>query len=96
VFDRQNFYGQLLRIFVLTLPTNDILRTNKETTLCLAAIRSVKPDSQNMLGMQYYKQDGPIEVVDLNCIQCVVGRIQDRGKWAIIDRSGAFAQAEVI
>ena len=27
------------------------------------------------------------EVVDLSTLQCVVGRLQDRDKWAIIDQS---------
>ncbi|KAF9472199.1 hypothetical protein BDN70DRAFT_887261 [Pholiota conissans] len=53
------------------------------------------PTHQHSRSTQY-KQDGPIEVVDLNAIQCVVGRVHDRGKWAIIDCSGAFAQAEIV
>ena len=39
----------------------------------------------------YYEEFGADEVVDLETIQCVVGRIKDRGKWALIDRSDRVA-----
>ena len=42
-------------------------------------------------GIPYYKEHGPIEVVDLNLVQCLVGRVWDRGEWGIIDRSGVMA-----
>ena len=53
-----------------------------------AVIRSVKVIEMNSFGTNYYEEMGPIEVVDLNMIQCVVGRIHDHGHWAIIDHSG--------
>lgn len=36
---------------------------------------------------------GPIEVVDLDFVKCLVGRIWDRGRWAIVDRNGPLTQA---
>ena len=39
-----------------------------------------------MDGIYYYEEFSVDEVVDLETIQCVVGRIKDRGKWALIDR----------
>jgi hypothetical protein len=41
--------------------------------------------------INYYKDLGPKEFVDLNQIKCVVGRIMDRGRWAIVDRNKPLA-----
>jgi hypothetical protein len=46
-------------------------------------------------GFWEYKTLGGLEAVDLELIQCVVGRIFDRGKWVIIDRSGELAHADI-
>jgi hypothetical protein len=35
---------------------------------------------------------GPTEFVDLNQIKCVVGHIEDRGRWSIIDQSKLLSQ----
>ena len=51
----------------------------------MALIREAKATLRN--GIYYYKNLGVDEVVDLGTLQCVVGRIQDRDEWAIIDRS---------
>ena len=50
----------------------------------LALIREVKATLRNRI---YYKCFGADEVMDLSSLQCVVGRVQDRDEWAIIDRS---------
>jgi len=44
------------------------------------------------LGTLYYEELGPLEVVDLATIHCVIGRVYDRGCWAIIDRSEKTAK----
>jgi hypothetical protein len=59
------------------------------TMVILAVIREVKTTVKH--GIYYYKEFGVDEVVDLNTIQCVVGRVQDRGEWAIVDRSDSMA-----
>jgi hypothetical protein len=41
---------------------------------------------------RFYQATGPITTIDLNQVQCVIGRILDRGKWAIVDRSTSVAQ----
>ena len=51
----------------------------------IAIIREVKATLRN--GIYYYKNFGVYEVVELSMLQCVVGRIQDRDEWGIIDRS---------
>jgi hypothetical protein len=81
----QNFFGQLNRILLLELPSAQRLNLDRPTTVIVALIREVKATLRN--GIYYYKNFGVDEVVDLSTLQCVVGRIQDRDEWAIIDRS---------
>jgi hypothetical protein len=81
----QNFFGQLDRILLLKLPSTQRLNLDEPTTVIVALIKEVKATLRN--GIYYYKNIGVDEVVDLSMLQCVVGRIQDRGEWAIIDRS---------
>jgi hypothetical protein len=88
-FEEQNFFGQLGRILVLELPSARKLRLAKPTTVIVAVIREVKAKLKD--GIYYYKEFGLDVVVDLETIQCVVGRIQDRGEWALIDRSDSNA-----
>lgn len=55
--------------------------------IILAAIATFKPVAQNQLGFPYLNGNGTgvMEVIDVSCIECVVGRVKDRGKWAIIE-----------
>ncbi|KIL55189.1 hypothetical protein M378DRAFT_53490, partial [Amanita muscaria Koide BX008] len=80
-----DFFGQLLRIFVVKIP--DELQGSTPTHWIYAVIQSVKVSEKDSSGIQYYKELGSIMVVDLNVVQCVVGRIRDRNRWAIVDRS---------
>lgn len=93
-----DFFGQLLRLVVLSLAPSSFreLGLQDPETLILAVIRTVKITQRHSLGVHFYEQDGPVEVVDLNAVQCVVGRVRDRGRWAIIDRSGALAQIQYV
>ena len=51
----------------------------------IALIQEFKATLRNSI--YYYKNFGVDEVVYLHMLQCVVGRIWDRDKWAIIDQS---------
>ncbi|KAJ7784947.1 hypothetical protein DFH07DRAFT_864335 [Mycena maculata] len=88
------FYGQLQNIFVVKLPPAAELELEEESTLILAAIQKCEIEAHNDLDMHYYCKDGPIEVVDISSIQCLVGRIRttDKKHWVIIDRSGNLAR----
>ena len=88
-FEEQIFFGQLGRILVLELPTAPKLHLTEPTTVIVAVIREVK--AKLMDGIYYYEEFGVDEVVDLETIQCVIGRIKDRGKWALIDWSDSMA-----
>ena len=64
----------------------------------LAAIQTLKVVYAPNLAVPFYKQEGIVEVVDLNTIQCVVGRAKQTqgGWWGLIDRSGPLAEAVFI
>ena len=36
----------------------------------------------------YYSQEGPLEVVNIKCVKCFVGQVNDGNGWAIVDHSG--------
>lgn len=80
----------------------DALRYNSSQTIILAAIRSCKkPVAKRDLGnldIHFYMSEGRLEITDITCIQCLVGRIRtlDKKEWAIIDRSGNQARAVFI
>lgn len=88
-FEEQDFFGQLGRILILEIPSAPKLHLAEPTTIIVAVIREVKAKLTD--GIYYYKEFGLDEVVDLETVQCVVGRIQDRGRWALIDRSNSTA-----
>lgn len=80
-----NFYGQILRFLVVDIPDSPQAGIEAES-LAYAVIRQVKLLDEVAGGIKYYKDLGSIVFVDLNQVKCVIGRIMDRGKWAIIDR----------
>ncbi|KAI0052945.1 hypothetical protein FA95DRAFT_1482442 [Auriscalpium vulgare] len=92
----QDFFGQLQHIFVIPIVASPDLRLQQSETIALALIRQVKTSIRTEDGtpsIPYYAQDGPLDVVDLQAVQCVVGRVNDRNEWAVFDRSGPLAQA---
>ncbi len=94
-----NFYGQLLRILVVDVKPIPTAVPPKTTTskLVLGVIHTcVIQSNHRVLDMHYYKNHGRTEVVEITTIQCVVGRLKDRGQYAIIDRSGPLARAEFL
>ncbi|EJD34267.1 hypothetical protein AURDEDRAFT_176688 [Auricularia subglabra TFB-10046 SS5] len=92
-FSTEVFFGQLSRVFICPLPALP-QHKQKAQTLLLAEVQECKGlTDPNMHGLRFY--DGtlrPTEIVDLVSVECVVGRIQDRGKWSLIDRSNDLAR----
>jgi hypothetical protein len=97
-FEPRIFFGQLLRVFVVDIPealqeAEQAEESDKEdadlraTQWIYAVIRSVKILETDAFGINYYEEMGEIEIVDLEMVQCVIGRIRDRNRWAIVDRS---------
>jgi hypothetical protein len=84
-FEERVFFGQLNQILLLELSQMPQLALAEPATLILAVIHQVKATLRDDL--YYYKDFGTDEVVNLNTVQCVVGRVKDRGEWTIVDRS---------
>src|SRR5882724_9643755 len=81
------FFGQVRHIFTIHLGASETLGLAEPTTLILAAIRTCADPELKDNGIYYYEREGRMEVVDILCVQCIIGRVVDRGRWAIIDRS---------
>ena len=93
VLEPQVLFGQLQNIVVISLEPSPVLKLTKKTTLILAAIHScANPQVNAENGTYHYLREGPMEVVDMNCVQCLVGRIRDGNGWAIVDRSAGCAR----
>ena len=61
-----------------------------ETTYLLACIHTCGVDERNSLGMLIYLKMGASEVVDLDQLKCLVGRVKNGGYTAIIDHTGEW------
>jgi hypothetical protein len=95
-FELQDFFGQVLRFIVVNIPQS-IDHGIEAQSLVYAVIDEVKvldrgSGTSASFHSHFYQDTGPIVIVDLNQVQCVIGRIYDRGKWAIVDRSTSVAQ----
>lgn len=89
VLEPATFFGQVMHIFVVRLGVSKRLKLKTPETLILAAIRTcanVKSRGSDD-SILYYSQEGCLEVVDMNCVQCVIGRMKDTHEWAILDCS---------
>ena len=88
-----NLYGQVETFFSVPLPAVAELELDEPFKVVVVAIRKVKMSLKTPLNIPYYSEMGGMEVVDISVIKCLVGRIEDRGEWAIIDRTAGLAQA---
>jgi hypothetical protein len=98
-FETRTYFGQLLNILVVRLPANEELGLKEDQILILALIDQCKAELDHDYGnlnLYSYKDMGPEEVVDVTCVQCLVGRVASGGKWVIIDRSGELQRAYYI
>jgi hypothetical protein len=94
------FYGQLQHIVgVHFRSAQPELNLNEPRTIMLGAIKTCegsKPDSKlPNLSFQFYQRErDAFSVVDIGCIECLVGRLRDveRKQWAIVDRTGSLVR----
>lgn len=98
VFQTKTFFGQLQHIIVVEIGPSEELSLDGPETIILAAIHTCADakTSASGHGIYYYSQQGSLEVIDIDCIQCCVGRIKDtyghnKPMWAIVDRSKEHA-----
>ena len=97
VLEPKVFFGQLQHIFVVSLKASPMLGLQQQTTLILAAIRTcLDPRTKGGGGVYYYSREGSLEVVDITCVQCLVGRVKDGSEWAILDRSNISTRPEFV
>ncbi|KAH9928241.1 hypothetical protein B0H21DRAFT_700388, partial [Amylocystis lapponica] len=94
ILEPRTFYGQLQQILVIELSAipSSAHSTSKTFILALIQVCNVKEDMCT-LDIHYYSQMGRLEVVNVTTIQCVIGRVSDRNRWAVIDRSGLLSCA---
>ncbi|KZV79110.1 hypothetical protein EXIGLDRAFT_632649 [Exidia glandulosa HHB12029] len=93
-FETRAFFGQLQRIFVLPLPPLPQYAQSESQVILLAEVRQCAGVSQPKADGPYYYNGslGVPEVIDLACIECLIGRVEDRGQWGIVDRSNALSR----
>jgi len=93
-------YGELERIY--SVKVNDPATLNalflEQDVVVFAAIHTCvldpTPSDLRPLDIHLYSKMGPLDIVDITTIQCLVGRVKDRGNtWALIDHSGTLARA---
>ncbi|KAI0055125.1 hypothetical protein BV25DRAFT_1770760, partial [Artomyces pyxidatus] len=82
----KDFYGQLRLIIVIPIPASGDLRQPRPETIALAVIRPAKAKVKTGAA-EPLSIPGPIDVVDLQSLQCVVGRVRHDHEWALVDRS---------
>lgn len=88
VFCEEVFYGQLLDIFVVRLPSDERLGLARPTTTILVQILPCNLIASPIPNIPVYKnmKTGP-EMVNINTIKCAIGRIKDEHNYYILDRS---------
>lgn len=98
VFKLTEYFGQLIKILVTELPPGIIPLITQPKRVVLAIISPRDTTNETPLRIPYYTEHAKTtpRVVDINTVMCLVGRIRDRGRWAIIDRSGDMARADFV
>jgi hypothetical protein len=87
------FFNQLQHIFLISLKPSPALGLGEKTTLILAAICTcANPWMKAENDIYYYSQEGHLEVVDIECVQCLIRPVKDGNEWAIIDHSKGIAR----
>ena len=96
VFKGTEYFGQLKKILVTEVPPGIIPSITQPRRVVLAIISPRETTNETSLGIPYYTEPTKVtpRAVDMNTLMCLVGRVMDRGRWAIVDRSGDMARAE--
>jgi hypothetical protein len=95
-FELQDFFGQILCFLIVNIPPSPE-HSIEAKSFIYAAIHEVRisEPATDRCRINYYQDLGPMVLVDLDQVKCVVGCIRDRNKWAIIDQSGPLVQVHV-
>ena len=87
-------FAQLLRVVQLDLPPSRELYHSNPEILLLAHVTTCNA-TKNSNGQWGYSTMGKTHFIDLNLVQCSVGRVLDREWWTFVDRSGPTAHIEI-
>jgi hypothetical protein len=98
VFEATKYFGQLKSILVIELPHGIAPSIVQSKTLVLAIVGTRNTTVETTLEIPYYTEPktATVSAIDVTTLMCLVGRINDRGRWAIVDRSGDSARAEFV
>lgn len=94
-FEPQIFFGQALRAFVCTVPAMPAVGIAETRTAILVEVKKYK-HSIDKYGINYYNKSCNVstEIIDATSLRALVGRIEDRGVWAFVERQGGIDHAE--
>lgn len=82
-------YGDLEKILVVTLPTKAFFACFSGRTVALALVTPWNTDGKDATKENVYMSERRASIImDVQSLQAVIGLIQTRGRWGIIDRSG--------
>ncbi|KZV59350.1 hypothetical protein PENSPDRAFT_746553 [Peniophora sp. CONT] len=96
VYDRETCFGRLHHLFCVKVPTDPAAGLIKPKTVLFAGVTPCKgTNKHDVLNIHVYKEESVTEeLVDLDCVMHLVGRMQYLKRyWVIIDRSGSLARA---
>jgi hypothetical protein len=98
VFKGTEYFGQLISILVIEFPPGIVPSVTQPKTHVLAIVGTRDTKTETHLGIPYYTEPkvAKVRAVDMTTLMCLVGRIKDQGRWAIVDRSGDLARAEFV
>ena len=98
VFKATEYFGQLVSILVVEFPPRIVPSIAQSEMRVLAIVGTKDTETETPLKIPYYTEPkaAKVRAVDMTTLMCLVGRVKDRGRWAIVDRSGDLARAEFV
>ncbi|KAG8809635.1 hypothetical protein FRC18_004456 [Serendipita sp. 400] len=94
-FEPRTYFGCLEEIYEVLLPAQPPFEAEVKVLL-LALIRPCDAMFNSQMNAYTYRNYKPLEVVDIQTIESVVGRVPYGNGWAIVDRSGELARATLV
>jgi hypothetical protein len=97
-YEAQTFYGQLQHVYSIRVNPSNCLGIRRAETVVLAVILKcpVESDDPNGLDIHYHSQASGMDAVDMDTVQCMVGRVWSKvmKQWAVIDCSSRLARVQ--
>ena len=94
---RRIFYGRLDIILECDIPDKRFWGMLRGKKVLLAILKPCSTNGKDATQEVVTYTETTTEIVtDLRAVACVVGRIQTRDRWSIIDRSGDLVRTEFI